>query len=111
MRRFTPMEKKVEFSRCAQLLGALAAPERLQIIRVLRAGGRSVGEIADELRILPVNISHHLMVLRHAGLVQNERKGRYVLYSLTPGVLETDDPETGKDHINLGCCRLEIPNS
>jgi DNA-binding transcriptional ArsR family regulator len=105
------MEKKGEYSRCAELLSALAAPERLQIIRVLREGGRSVGEIARVLRVLPVNISHHLMVLRHAGLVQNERKGRHILYSLRPGVLETEDSGTPIDHINLGCCRLELPRS
>jgi hypothetical protein len=33
-------------------------------------------------------------------------RGRFVLYSPVPGVLEIDK---SLDHINLGCCRLELP--
>jgi DNA-binding transcriptional ArsR family regulator len=92
---------------CAELLGALAAPERLQIVRVLRDGPKNVSEVAEALQMSVVNTSHHLSVLRHAGLVHNERKGRCILYSLAPDVFH---PESGAtEHLDLGCCRLEMP--
>jgi DNA-binding transcriptional ArsR family regulator len=92
--------------RCAELLGALAAPERLRILRLLRQGPRNVGEIAEALDAPPVNVSHHLNVLRHAGLVRNEKQGRFVLYSLSPGLLGDD---LACDRFDLGCCTLDMP--
>jgi DNA-binding transcriptional ArsR family regulator len=103
------MKKELPFRHCAEVLAALAAPERLQIIRLLRTGPRHVSEIAEELGIPLVNLSHHLTVLRHADLLQNEKKGRYVHYSLAPGLLEIDDETLGTEFLNLGCCRLEMP--
>jgi DNA-binding transcriptional ArsR family regulator len=89
---------------------ALAAPERLRIVHFLRQGPRNVGQIADMLNTPLVNVSHHMHVLNEAGLVQREKKGRFVLYSLLPGLLELDD-QGGccQEHLNLGCCRLELP--
>src|SRR5262249_25915845 len=92
--------------RCARLLAALAAPERLQIVRFLRGGPRNVGEIAEMLHTAAVNVSHHLNVMKTAGLIHGEKHGRFVLYSLVPGVLQMDK---SLDHVNLGCCRLELP--
>jgi DNA-binding transcriptional ArsR family regulator len=96
--------------RCAELLSALAAPQRLTIIRFLADGPHTVTEIADMLAVPAVNVSHHLMVLKHARLIRGTKKGRFVWYALTPGVLE-DVMEAGvpRDALNLGCCRLELP--
>jgi len=98
--------------RCAKLLAALAAPERLKVVRFLADGPRNVTEIADMLRIKPVNLSHHLSVLKQAALVRCKKQGRFVWYSLRPGVLE-EALKAGvpKDALNLGCCRLEMPIS
>jgi len=96
----------LEPQRCAKLLGALAAPERLKIVRFLRDGPRNVGEIAEMLDTAPVNVTHHLNVMKAAGLIDGEKKGRFVHYSLLPGVLETHDAQ---GRINLGCCKLEVP--
>lgn len=92
--------------RCAELLGALAAPERLRIVRYLREGPRNVSEIAEMLSAPAVNVSHHLNVLRHAGLVCNEKQGRFVIYSLAPGVLGEAE---ASDQLHLGCCDLSLP--
>ena len=89
---------------CAEKLSALAAPERLRIVRFLRDGPRNVTEIAEMLQAPPVNVTHHLNVLRFAGLIQNEKHGRFVLYSLCPGVLQAE-----RDQLDLGCCQLTIP--
>jgi DNA-binding transcriptional ArsR family regulator len=103
----TVMKDPIQPKRCAELLGALAAPERLQIVRLLQDGPKNVSELAQLMKSSFVNVSHHLSVLRHAGLVRNKKQGRFVLYSLTPGVLQPED----KEHLDLGCCRLEIPKS
>jgi len=95
--------------RCAELLGALAAPERLQIVRLLRAGPKNVSELTQLMKGSIVNVSHHLGVLRHAGLVRNKKQGRFVVYSLAPGVLADEDAADTSEHLDLGCCRLEMP--
>ena len=88
---------------CARKLTALAAPERLKILRFLRDGERNVGQIAAMLGVEPVNASHHLSVLKHAGMIRGDKRGRFIYYSLVPGVLETDE---ARAHLNLGCCTL-----
>lgn len=100
----------IDPKRCAQLLGALAAPERLRIIRFLADGPHTVTEIAETLKIKPVNLSHHLAVLKHATLIRGKKQGRFVHYSLRPGVLEEAlDAGIPRDALNLGCCRLQLP--
>src|SRR5262245_20153146 len=85
-------------NQCAEKLAALAAPERLKILRFLRDGPHNVGEIARMLDTEPVNVSHHLTVLKTAGLIRGEKRGRFIFYSLLPGVLETDEAMA---HLNL----------
>ena len=68
-----------------------------------------VSELADLLNSQIVNVSHHLGVLRHAGLVQDVKHGRFVVYSLHPDVFRPGDDNHPVDHLDLGCCRLEIP--
>ncbi len=97
-------------TRCAELLSALAAPERLRIVRFLGTGPQTVTAIAEMLDVPAVNVSHHLNVLRHAKLITGKKQGRFVFYSLSSGVLEElSQTEQGKEAINLGCCQLVIP--
>jgi DNA-binding transcriptional ArsR family regulator len=97
--------------RCAELLSALAAPERLEIVRLLADGERNVTQIIQALGIPPLNVSHHLSVLKTARLIRGTKRGRFVWYALQPGVLE-DAVEAGipKEVLNLGCCRIEFPS-
>lgn len=67
---------------------ALADPTRRQIIKLLREKDRTAGEIADFFNMSKPSISHHLNALKHADLVQDERKGQFILYSLNTTVLE-----------------------
>jgi DNA-binding transcriptional ArsR family regulator len=62
---------------------ALAHLTRLQIFFLLVKAGREVpaGEIQAELEIPAPTLSHHLDLLRRAGLVQSRREERYVYYS------------------------------
>lgn len=99
----------LEPDRCARMLRAMADRERLKIIQCLRGGPRNVGEIAEALDAEVVNVSHHLGVLRQAGIVQDERQGRFIVYQLHPDVFQPARKSRGSEHLDLGCCRLEIP--
>ncbi len=72
-----------------RLLHALADPARLAIVRQLAAQGMvcacDFGACAD---LAQPTVSHHLRVLREAGVVRGERRGTWIWYSLEPGVSE-----------------------
>lgn len=89
---------------CASLLKALADDSRLAIVRQLLDGPKHVGEINSSLGLKQTLMSHHLRVLREAGLVNSRRDGQRVLYSLAP---EFQDPSK-REAINLGCCLLSF---
>jgi DNA-binding transcriptional ArsR family regulator len=97
------MRDKLQSKECARVLKALADPDRLRIIQCLQAGPRNVSQMAEELQADLANVSHHLGVLRNAGLVQDEKQGKYVLYTLHPDVFQAD-----AEVADLGCCRLEL---
>lgn len=102
------MQDRFQSEQCAEKLKALSEPLRLRIIDVLREGPRTVGELAQLLDQEMVNVSHHLGVLYQAGLLKREKQGRFVQYRLDANLcdLKTDTP-----HLDLGCCRLEIPKN
>lgn len=98
--------------RCAELLAAIAAPERLKIVRFLADGPHNVTEIADMLAIPAVNVSHHLHVLKVSQLIQGKKKGRFVWYSLRAGVLKVVVlAGVPGEALNLGCCQIVLPLS
>jgi DNA-binding transcriptional ArsR family regulator len=62
---------------------ALSVDTRLKIIELLKSRGPlGVTTLAEELNVTPSAISQHLRVLRQAGLVDRERKGYWVPYSI-----------------------------
>ncbi len=69
-------------------LKALADPTRREILKALRAGDLAAGEIVSRFPLSGASISHHLGVLREAGLVKAERRGRRIIYSLESTVVQ-----------------------
>jgi DNA-binding transcriptional ArsR family regulator len=67
---------------------ALGDPTRRRVLKLLRQGSRTAGEIADEFHLTKPTMSHHLRILRDAGLVRAERRGTTVVYTLQSTVLE-----------------------
>lgn len=67
---------------------ALGDPTRRAILRVLRAGSSSAGDIAEQFHLSKPTLSHHFRVLRLAGLVRAERRGTSIVYTLQTNVLE-----------------------
>jgi DNA-binding transcriptional ArsR family regulator len=71
----------------AALHAALADPTREAIARLLAAGERAVGEIADQLPVSRPAVSKHLRVLEGAGLVRHRSVGTRNVYALEPAAL------------------------
>ena len=67
---------------------ALADPSRRKILKLLRKGPLSAGELADRFAITKGSMSHHFNVLKAADLVRSERHGQSIVYSLNTSVFE-----------------------
>jgi DNA-binding transcriptional ArsR family regulator len=70
---------------------ALAEPNRLRIVELLRTGPHPVGEIGERLRLRQPQVSKHLRVLKEAGLVAVSPDAQRRIYELRPQpLLELD---------------------
>jgi ArsR family transcriptional regulator len=67
---------------------ALADPTRREILRVLRDGPKTSGEIADHFPTAWATVSRHLGALRDAGLILSERNGQQIVYELNTTVFQ-----------------------
>lgn len=72
----------------ASAFEALADGTRRAILRRLRGGSLTAGEIADSFELTKPTLSHHFRVLKEAGLVRAERQGTKIVYALQTNVLE-----------------------
>lgn len=70
------------------LFQALNDDTRRSILELLRVGDLSAGAIAEKFHLGKPTVSHHLDLLKRAGLVTSEKRGQFVIYSLTTSVLE-----------------------
>jgi len=75
----------------AQVFKALGDPVRLRLVSLIGAhqGGEvCVCELTEAFDLTQPTISHHLKVLREAGIIGSERRGTWVYYRLQPAALE-----------------------
>jgi len=90
-----------EIKKYAEMYKALGNPHRLAIFKRLmnccepgticdaeKAILITVGEIGEDLEIAPSTISHHLKILRHAGLIETRRNGKSIECWIEPDVLK-----------------------
>ncbi|WP_020605682.1 autorepressor SdpR family transcription factor [Spirosoma spitsbergense] len=70
------------------LFKALNDPTRRQILDLLRGGDLNAGDIAEQFDMTKPSISHHLDLLRQAGLVEATKQGQFINYSLNTTVLD-----------------------
>ncbi len=68
--------------------GALADPTRRQILKLLRKGSMTAGDLADTFHLSKPTLSHHFRILRAAGLVRTERRGTTIVYTLQANAIE-----------------------
>ena len=67
---------------------ALADPTRRRILELLAGGELTAGEIADQFDMTKPSVSHHLAILKNAGLVDDERRGQNIVYSVNMTVFQ-----------------------
>jgi ArsR family transcriptional regulator len=82
---------EAEAAELARVLKALADPVRLRLISLIGARGAEetcVCDLTGGFDLSAPTISHHLKVLREAGLISSQRRGTWVYYRLVPGDLE-----------------------
>jgi len=67
---------------------ALSDPTRRAILDLLKDGAKTAGDIGARFDMTGATVSHHLSVLKGAGLVSDERRGKYIYYELNLSVLD-----------------------
>jgi ArsR family transcriptional regulator, zinc-responsive transcriptional repressor len=77
-----PARSSSDYAAAGDLLRALAAPVRIAIVLELRESPCCVHDLVDALAAPQPLVSQHLRVLKAAGVVHGERRGREVVYSL-----------------------------
>jgi ArsR family transcriptional regulator len=70
------------------LFKALNDPTRREILELLKDKDLTAGEIADQFNISRPSISHHLDLLRQAGLVMSVKEGQFIYYSINTTVMD-----------------------
>src|SRR5437870_13401338 len=85
-----PDVERRQAERMARVAKALGDPIRLQLVDVLRkhAGKVCVCELTPLFDIEQPTVSHHLKVLRAAGIVDSERRGLWAYYYVVPNALK-----------------------
>ena len=70
------------------LFKALNDRTRREILEMLKSGDMTAGEIAGSFHISKPSISHHLDLLKQAGLVDSIRNGQFIYYSINTTVMD-----------------------
>jgi len=98
------MSLRISDDDCASILRALSDSTRLRVVRLLLSRPYLVSELNGFLEIEQSLLSHHLRILRDAGLVSTRREGKSVRYQLAREL----DAQKRADSIDLGCCCLSF---
>lgn len=67
---------------------ALSDDTRREILRLLRQGPMTAGDIGEHFSLSGATISHHLSVLREAGLILDDRQGKFIYYEINMSVVD-----------------------
>lgn len=67
---------------------ALADPTRRRILELLAQGDMTAGEIAAQFSMTKPSVSHHLTILKSAGLISDQRNGQNIVYSVNLTVFQ-----------------------
>ena len=97
----------------AELFKVLSLDTRIRIVELLKQKGPlGANEMSEMLGITPSAVSQHLKILKHAGLVRNERKGYWIPYEIDHAALE-QCKEVISQVCNCGCketCQTQDTN-
>ena len=71
-----------------EVFQALSDPTRREILRLLKTGDMTAGDIAERFALAKSTLSGHFSVLKHSGLIVAEKNGTSVVYSLNVSAAE-----------------------
>jgi DNA-binding transcriptional ArsR family regulator len=92
------------------VMRALGDETRLRILESLLLQEKCVTELVQELHCAQPHVSHHLGILRHAGLVEGMRHGKRICYRVMPALQRAGKGDRSQT-LDLGCCRLSFPDT
>ncbi len=95
---------------CAGVLKAIGDETRLRILESLLVHEKCVMDLVKELEQSQPHISHHLRILRAAGLVEGIRDGRRVCYRICPRMARAMKDQ-GDKALDFGCCQIRFPKA
>jgi len=95
---------------CATVLKAMGDETRLRILESLLVGEKCVTDLVQELKCSQPHASHHLRILRDAGLVEGHREGKQVCYKVSPTIQRALAKRRGQA-LDFGCCELRFPET
>ncbi len=103
-------KRKLTPRQCAGVLRAIGDETRLLIIESLLAHEKCVSALVQETRRRQPHVSHHLRILREAGLVEGLREGKRICYRVSPR-LQRALKQSRRQALDLGCCLISFPQS
>ncbi len=90
------------------MLAAVSEPTRLKVLWQLAKGPMFVGALAKAVGVRMVNMSHHLGVMRLAGVLDDEKDGRRVIYKINPKMFEPSTTPDVLGTLTLGQFRITL---
>lgn len=91
---------------CINALRALAEPTRIELVRELIVGPRSVSDLCEALSATPYNASKHLRILKEAGLLSVRKQAQQRIYDLTTELRLR--VARSRNVLDLGCCQFNF---
>lgn len=95
---------------CAGVLRALGDETRLRILEALLVEEKCVSDLVREIRRGQPQVSHHLRILREAGLVEGLREGKRICYRVSPRLQRALTPSR-RQALDFGCCQISFPEA
>ncbi|MDO5457987.1 MAG: metalloregulator ArsR/SmtB family transcription factor [Atopococcus tabaci] len=87
----------MNYEELANILKAIADPNRLKILEVISCGGKRACDVLEFFDFTQPTLSHHMKTLTEAGLVNKSRDGRWIFYSIN---------EEAAAYVNRELCHL-----
>lgn len=95
---------------CAGVMRALGDETRLSILESLLVREKCVSALVTEVQRTQPHVSHHLRILREAGLIEGVRDGKRICYRISPRIRTLLEERRGKA-LDFGCCRISFPGT
>lgn len=100
------MKELLHANKCSKALKAISDLKRVKILELLSKSEMCVTDIVKSMKVYQPIISHHLAILKNAGVIIDRRQGRRIIYSLHPGVCKKLSEFV--DRVDFGFCSVEF---